>query len=290
LEIACASEPGQQASRHLAVLALGRLGTYEFDLGSDADLLFVRDSELDHAEATRIAEKVMQILSAYTRDGTIFPVDTRLRPRGAEGELVTTVGHLKEYFGNGGEARAWEALSFTKLRPIAGAPELGEQASAAVVGGMKRFAASGTLLSEVLAMRAKLADAESSRLNDNFKTGAGGFYDIDFIAAYLLLRHGRGAQPANIRQRLYLLAEQALLNDADCATLDYAAEVLRTVDHVIRLVTGRTFKSLPPTEHGRAMTEQLSARLLQKQFSGGLESELRRLFASVREVFERLMV
>jgi len=114
--------------------------------------------------------------------------------------------------------------------------------------------------------------------------------DIDFIAAYLLLRHGRGAQPANIRQRLYLLAEQGLINDADCASLDYSAEVLRTVDHVIRLVTGRTFKSLPPTEHGRAMTEQLSERLLQKQFSGGLESELRRLFASVREVFERLMV
>jgi [glutamine synthetase] adenylyltransferase / [glutamine synthetase]-adenylyl-L-tyrosine phosphorylase len=290
LEIARASEPGHEASRHLAILALGRLGTFEFDLGSDADLLFVRDSELDHAVATRIAEQVMQILSAYTRDGTIFPVDTRLRPRGSEGELVTTVGQLKQYFSDGGEARAWEALSFTKLRSIAGAPQLGEQASAAVVGGMKRFAASGTLLSEVLAMRAKLTEAESGKLKDNFKTGAGGFYDIDFIAAYLLLRHGRGAQPANIRQRLYLLAEQGLLNDADCATLDYSAEVLRTVDHVIRLVTGRTFKSLPPTEHGRAMTEQLAGRLLQKQFSGGLEPELRRLFASVREVFDRLMV
>ena len=290
LEIACASEPGRDASRHLAILALGRLGTYEFDLGSDADLLFVRDPELDHALAVRIAEQVMQILSAYTREGTIFPVDTRLRPRGSEGELVTTVAQLNEYFGEGGEARAWEALSFTKLRPIAGAAELGAQASDVAAGGMKRFVASASLLTEVLSMRAKLAEAESGKLKCNFRTGAGGFYDIDFIAAYLLLRHGRGPQPVNIRQRLYLLAEQGLLNDADCATLDYAAEVLRTVDHVIRLVTGRTFKSLPPTEHGRAMTEQLAGRLLQKQFSDALESELQRLFVSVREVFERLMV
>ena len=72
-------------------MALGRLGTAEFDLLSDADLLFVRDDRTGSREpATKAAEQLMEALSAYTRDGTVFPVDARLRPRGAEGELVVT--------------------------------------------------------------------------------------------------------------------------------------------------------------------------------------------------------
>jgi glutamine synthetase adenylyltransferase len=40
------------------VLALGRLGTCEFDLGSDADLLFLRDERADPQAATRAASRI----------------------------------------------------------------------------------------------------------------------------------------------------------------------------------------------------------------------------------------
>jgi glutamate-ammonia-ligase adenylyltransferase len=76
----------------LAVLALGRLGSQEFDLLSDADLLFVREEGLPAEAAIRAAGQIMQALSAYTREGTVFPVDARLRPRGSEGELVVARG------------------------------------------------------------------------------------------------------------------------------------------------------------------------------------------------------
>ena len=82
------------------ILAMGRLGLSEFDLASDADLIFVAGSEAKREDLeywTHLAEKTIEVLSSYTRDGTIFPVDTRLRPRGQEGELVVTLEGLLSY-------------------------------------------------------------------------------------------------------------------------------------------------------------------------------------------------
>ena len=86
------------------MLALGRLALSEFDLASDADLIFVTRDRTPHQEQTsdfwkRLAEKMMNVLSSYTREGTVFAVDTRLRPRGHEGELVVTAGRTAELCG-----------------------------------------------------------------------------------------------------------------------------------------------------------------------------------------------
>src|ERR1051326_8596150 len=106
------------AERALAVFALGRLGTEEFDIGSDADLLFVRAPEADEEEARLDAERLVQALAAYTKEGPLFVVDARLRPHGGEGELVTTAVRVEKYLAE--EAQPWEALTYSKLRFVAG--------------------------------------------------------------------------------------------------------------------------------------------------------------------------
>ncbi|MGE0406565.1 MAG: hypothetical protein AB7O65_09710, partial [Candidatus Korobacteraceae bacterium] len=58
-----------------SVLALGRLGTFEFDLLSDADLLFVHDETMDPGLARQVAQQIVQILSSYTSEGTVVAVD-----------------------------------------------------------------------------------------------------------------------------------------------------------------------------------------------------------------------
>jgi len=111
----------------LAVMALGRLGGGEFDLLSDADVLFVCDEGDDRIALTKCAEKMMHVLSAYTREGTVFSLDARLRPRGGEGELLSTPAQLTAYFEQ--EAQPWEALMYTKMRFLAGSQALGNRAT-----------------------------------------------------------------------------------------------------------------------------------------------------------------
>src|SRR5205085_3513540 len=67
---------------------------------------------------TNLAERIIQMLSAYTGEGVMFAVDTRLRPNGRAGDLVQTEGAYKSYFA--GHAEAWEGISYMKARGLAG--------------------------------------------------------------------------------------------------------------------------------------------------------------------------
>ncbi len=273
-----------QGGGNLAVLALGRLGSSEFDLASDADLLFVRDETSDPTACRKAAEQIVEALAAYTYEGTVFAVDPRLRPRGAEGELTSTPSSLAAYFAT--EAHPWEALTYTKLRCVAGSEELGRRAVQAIREQLRRFAADSEFARQVREMRTRL---EGSEDGSNFKTAPGGFYDIDFAVSYLIVRHGALDVAGSVREKLYALAARGLLDDNSCATLDSAAEFLRTLEHVVRLVLGRTRKSLPVAEQARETTERLTARFLDREFHGGLEAELARSSQAVRQVYERVL-
>jgi glutamine synthetase adenylyltransferase len=212
-------------------------------------------------------------------------VDARLRPHGGEGELVVTAAELRSYCAQ--EALAWEALTFTKLRPIAGSPSAAGQAEQAVRKLGERFAGDDGFTQAVRDMRLRLEHTEPSE--ENFKTSPGAVYDIDFLVGYLAIRHQLAGACGNLRQRLRRLSEAKFLNQSDSAALDRAAELFRAVEHAVRLVTGKARKSLPGTEQGRAAAERLSARLLRRDLEGGLEAELTRTFAEVRAIYERLM-
>ena len=67
---------------------------------------------------TRVAERTIDLISAYTGEGVIFSVDTRLRPNGRAGALVQTVTGFREYFAN--SAEAWEGIAYMKSRGVAG--------------------------------------------------------------------------------------------------------------------------------------------------------------------------
>lgn len=80
----------------------------------------------------------------------------------------------------------------------------------------------------------------------------------------------------NLRERLWRCAACGLLDKTDAVALDHAAELLRTVEHVVRLVVGRARKWLPATEHALQVTERLCGRILGRAFPEGLDAELLR--------------
>jgi glutamate-ammonia-ligase adenylyltransferase len=270
--------------RTLAVFALGRLGTEEFDIASDADLLFVRAPEADEDQARRDAEKMLQALSAYTREGAIFAVDARLRPRGGEGELVVAPAQIERYLGE--EALAWEALTYTKLRFVAGREDLVSLVLPQTWHQIVEIACKPGFAQAVAEMRARLE--KSNRYAHSFKQARGGFYDIDFLASYLMLRQASLAQ-GNTLDRLRHLRDLAAFDSAAFHVLCEATALYRTTDHVIRLVTGRARPELPEAEHARGAVENLVNKILGRDLKNDLQERLNETAKQVRAIFEQMI-
>jgi glutamine synthetase adenylyltransferase len=133
-------------------------------------------------------------------------------------------------------------------------------------------------------MRSRL---EPEKNEHNFKTSPGAIYDIDFLSGYLLIKHRVREKGGALRDRLWRCVSSGGLGRTDAATLDHAAELFRTTDHLARLVVGRANKWLPPTEYAQQVTEKLTEEILKRQFSDGLEQELLRTMSEVRRIFER---
>ncbi|HEX3878302.1 MAG TPA: glutamine-synthetase adenylyltransferase [Bryobacteraceae bacterium] len=236
--------PGNQ----MMVIALGRLGMSEFDLGSDADLIFVIP-DADAAELrywTVVAERMIQTLSSYTGEGLMFAIDTRLRPNGREGGLVLTEAAYKEYFE--GHAEAWEGISYMKARAVAGHAE---RATAFLnelqVIDWRRYGQSMRSRRELAEMRARLEREQGPR--NPLKAGSGGYYDIDFSLMYLRLK-GAGIfyKVLNTPERIDVIEKMGHLERADAVFLREAATFYRAIDHGQRILSGHAVGSLPAAQ------------------------------------------
>jgi glutamate-ammonia-ligase adenylyltransferase len=269
----------------LAVFALGRLGTMEFDIASDADLIFVRAPNTDAGKCRAIAEKLIHALAAYTKEGTVFAVDTRLRPRGNDGELVVTPMELDAYLKN--EARPWEALTYAKLRPVAGAPEIAAHVLPQVWNRIAGMESGPEFTADCAYMRLKLE--KSDRFPASLKLMPGGFYDIDFVTALLVLRSANPISETTVT-RLRRLHQTGLLETSAEMQLRHAAIFYRSVDHAVRLVTGRAANALPAAEHAHQATAALVQRMWQGQSSETLKAELQRTAIQVRAVFNAVFL
>jgi glutamate-ammonia-ligase adenylyltransferase len=236
----------------MALMAVGRLGTNELDLVSDADLVFLRGAGCSAEAAEHAARTLVTTLSAYTREGLVITVDTRIRPHGGAGELVVSSRQLRHYFES--EAKPWEALAFAKMRWIAGDAALAEQASAAVEALRLRFAASPSLVPDLRSVRRRLEEAGPI---ESLKSGPGSLYDLDFISGLLELRAGLPTAGRQQCERLPALVAEGLLSPAQGRELLSAVELFRRVDHAIRLVEGKARKWLPANEGLRRQVEEI---------------------------------
>jgi len=262
-----------EAPQGFAVFAVGRLGTCELDVLSDADLVFLRGADCNAEDAERCARSLVAILSGYTREGSVIAVDTRLRPHGSEGELVTSSRQLSQYFES--EAKAWETLAFGKLRWIAGDLRLAAEADASLAALRRRFAALPSFIPELRAMRKRIEDSGGG---DGFKSGPGGVYDLDFLLGMLEARATLRAAGRQLRQRLEALRDGDLLTVDQHRELLDAAELFRRVDHANRVVEGRSRKWLPESDGMGASVEKLVA-------VSALDGALRTQMQAVRTIF-----
>jgi glutamine synthetase adenylyltransferase len=151
----------------------------------------------------------------------------------------------------------------------------------------RRFAADDRFALAVREMRQRLQDASAPQ--KSIRTSAGALYDTDFLSSFLLVKHDIRPKSGTLRDRLWRCSSAGVLEKKDAAVLDHAAELSRTVEHVLRLVLGRNSRWLPSAEHPRYSVETLAAQILRHQFADGLEQELLRTFSRVRDIYDRVV-
>lgn len=279
------------AQRPFAILGLGRLGLQEFDLASDADLVFIVPSGTPEQEMewwTALAGRIIEALSSYTSDGTLFPVDTRLRPRGQEGELVITEEALLAYLQSA--AQVWEGVTYLKASAVAGDAKFGASAVARIQAKvLERFSRHEALAAEMRQMRARL-EREMAGSPGDPKNAAGGYYDIDYILAFLRLRYQVSLPSgANTVAQIRALASQDFLNAQDAETLERGATILRGIDHAVRLVTGKAAQGLRNHVGHAAQTEDLARQWRIAPEGRTIAEEAAAVQGAVRAVYDRIV-
>jgi [glutamine synthetase] adenylyltransferase / [glutamine synthetase]-adenylyl-L-tyrosine phosphorylase len=282
-------DPGYEARDQMMVIALGRLGMREFDLGSDADLNFVLpDTELAEMQFwTRVAERMIDTITAYTGEGIMFAVDTRLRPNGREGTLVQTENAYKDYLGN--RAEAWEGITYMKSRAVAG----NNEATTRFLHDLqevdwRRYGQSGRSRNDLREMRARL-EREQGDTNP-LKAGYGGYYDIDFALMYLRLKSaGIFYKVLNTPERIDIIEKMGHLDRKDAEFLQDAATFYRAVDHGLRVYSGHAEGHLPNSPaHLEALTALVNRWTPEHLHDEPLPDELSQIQKGTREYFRRL--
>jgi [glutamine synthetase] adenylyltransferase / [glutamine synthetase]-adenylyl-L-tyrosine phosphorylase len=282
----------------LTVLALGRLGSGGMDYGSDLDVVMVYDSAAPapvagqtHEQAYgRLAELMITALSSITREGYLYRVDLRLRPDGQKGPLVIGSEAFISYLQK--RAGFWEWLAYVKLRAVAGELEFGSRIEAAarrVIHQMALEADRDQLRAETCRIRDRLEKekALSRAAGVNIKHGAGGMLDVYFAVRYLQLRDDvqdddRDRTTSATLRRLQ--AAGSLVED-DFLALDEGYTLLRSIDHQLRLILGRSAR-LPLPEHPAFRD---LARRLNRVEAAVLSQALILRMANIRKAYDRIM-
>jgi glutamate-ammonia-ligase adenylyltransferase len=273
----------------LMVIALGRLGMREFDLASDADLVFVLPDE-DHEEHplwTRVAGRMIDLITAYTGAGLMFSVDTRLRPNGSAGALVQSEASYKEYFAK--NAEAWEGIAYMKARAVAGDLDRATKfLNELQKVDWRRYGQSGRSKKDLRQMRMRLQKEQGQ--GHPLKAGLGGFYDIDFSLLYLRLKSaGIFYKVLNTPARIDIIEAMGHLERADAEFLRDAATFYRAMDHGMRVWSGHAEGSLPNSESQLALLTQLVQRWIPEHLTRqALKVQLSTIQNRNRELFDRL--
>lgn len=286
---ASSARPFTEPADEMMVVALGRLGMREFDLGSDADLLFIiPNSEAERQKFwTRVAEHVVEILTSYTGDGAVLSIDTRLRPNGREGLLVQTESKYTDYFAHHSEA--WEGIAYMKARAVAGDIDRATTfLSELQEVDWRRWGQSGRSKQDLKQMRLRL-DREQGA-GDFLKAAPGGYYDADFALMYLRLK-GAGLffKTLNTPERIDIVEKMGHLERPDAEFLQRATTLYRAIDHGIRISSGHPRGKLPksPAEL-ECLTELVDLWTSKYPRTGTLDEELKSTRNSMRQLFERL--
>jgi glutamate-ammonia-ligase adenylyltransferase len=249
---------GSPCAPGFVIVGYGKMGGLELGHGSDLDLVFIHDADgaaetdgeraIDGAQFfTRLGQRIIHLLTAHTTSGQLYDVDMRLRPSGAAGLLVSSLGAFERYQQQ--EAWTWEHQALVRARVLVGDTGVAQAFEGIRAHVLGRERTLQPLREEVSEMRAKMRDNLGTRVTAagrgpnafdgqapfDIKQDAGGIVDIEFMVQYAALAWSR-EHPSLLRYtdniRILEGLEQAgLMQASDARLLQEAYKAYRSVAH-----------------------------------------------------------
>jgi len=306
----CQNDNGASHEAEFAIIGMGKLGGMELNYHSDLDIIFIYEGEGNTRPATgtdlerfrpqtnqqyfaRLAQRIISVLTLMTQEGYVYEIDTRLRPSGNQGPLVSSLPAYREYHKS--SAAPWERQALIKARVVAGATELAANFDALTAAIVYERPLPENLAEEICRLRQRMEKelGKEDAQHRNIKTGRGGMVDVEFIAQYLQLRHGRDRPTLRCRNTvdaLRILQSEGLISKKDCEPLVSGYKFLRRLENKLRLVHDQSVNELTaepaylaklarhlgyPDAHGRP------EKLFLEDYAGTTQT--------IREVFDRIL-
>ncbi len=248
-----ASQPPEE-SNSLAIIAYGSLGSGEPGYESDLDLVFLFDeadppsngkrSLTPERYYARLAQRLLGFLTAMTPSGRLYEVDTRLRPNGRAGSLVSSLAAFAEYQRQ--QAWTWELQALTRAQPITAAigahAATGQRFDAIRREVLAQPRDPDQLREELCSMRLRMAEEKGSHLSSGqlAKHAPGGLVDIEFVIQLGVLtaasQFPEVLDSSASAQQLQALARAGWMSAGDAQTLAVTARALHQTRLLLVLV------------------------------------------------------
>ncbi len=289
------SAHGLYPGGRVAVMGMGKLGSFELTAGSDVDLILLYDYDNEATESegdkpldssryfTRLTQRLIAALSAPMAEGVIFEVDLRLRPSGNKGPVATRINAFGKYQRE--EAWTWEHMALTRARLICGEESLADEAKGMIGEVLSTKPDIARIAKDVAEMRVLIDKEKPPRDIWDFKLIPGGLIDIEFIAQYLrLIAPAKGVAPDtygfSTEEALKALGEK-LMKPGDLDTCIEALRLFTELSQIVRLCVDGPFD---PGDAPAGLVERV-CRAGDCPDIRTLEGEVKRLSKAVRAVF-----
>jgi glutamate-ammonia-ligase adenylyltransferase len=190
---------GKSQLAEFAVIGYGKLGGSEMHYQSDLDIIFLHNSTAE-AQSTqgpksidntmffsRLAQKIISLTSVLTGSGKLYEIDSRLRPEGSSGLLVSSLDAYRHYQLN--KAWTWEHQALIRARYVAGSTNIEAEFIRLRSEILTHPREPNELQGEIYEMRDRIYKDKSPQEGDfkDLKHSHGCMVDIEFMVQFWTL-------------------------------------------------------------------------------------------------------
>lgn len=294
---------GTVRQAHFAVVAMGKLGGNELNYHSDLDVIYIYDHQgltdgekqiTNHEYFAKLAQKIILILTTQTREGYVYKIDTRLRPSGNAGPLVTSLDSFVNYHRE--DAQIWERQALTRARVAFGSEPLRGRIEDVISHAVYGTGCGEEVRREIHRLRMRMENelAKESEGTYNIKTGRGGIVDIEFIIQFLQLKNGNECPPIRSTNTLIAMKEMQacnLLPADDFEILLYGYKFLRRLENRLRIIHDYSMNDLGgPAKYLDKLARRLGYDPQLKHPGAALIKNYEETTGRVRQVYDRIFV